>query len=54
MVQGKYGSVSYKNENKPIPKEQWIRVEGTHEPIIDMDLWNTVQEMIKQKAKPFF
>ena len=54
MVQGKYGSVSYKSKkNKPIPKEQWIRVEGTHEPIIDMDLWNTVQEMIKQKAKPF-
>ena len=37
MVQGKYGSVSYKSKkNKPIPKEQWIRVEGTHEPIIDM------------------
>lgn len=54
MVQGKYGSVSYKSKkNKPIPKEQWIRVEGTHEPIIDMDLWNTVQQMIKQKAKPF-
>ena len=41
MVQGKYGSVSYKSKkNKPIPKEQWIRVEGTHEPIIDMPLWN--------------
>ena len=54
MVQGKYGSVSYKSKkNKPIPKEQWIRVEGTHEPIIDMPLWNTVQEMIQQKAKPF-
>ena len=54
MIQGKYGSISYKSKkNKPIPKEQWIRVEGTHEPIIDMDLWNTVQEMIKQKAKPF-
>lgn len=54
MVQGKYGSISYKSKkNKPIPKEQWIRVEGTHEPIIDMTLWNTVQQMIKQKAKPF-
>lgn len=53
MVQGKYGSISYKSKkNKPIPKEQWIRVEGTHEPIIDMTLWNTVQQMIKQKAKP--
>ena len=54
MIQGKDASVSYKSKkNKPIPKEKWIRVEGTHEPIIDMTLWNTVQEMIKQKAKPF-
>ena len=54
MVQGKYGSVSYKTkQNKPIPKEKWIRVEETHEPIIDMDLWNRVQELVKLKAKPF-
>ena len=54
MVQGKYGSVSYKTkQNQPIPKDKWIRVEGTHEPIIDMDLWNRVQELIKIKAKPF-
>jgi len=54
MVQGKYGSVSYKTkQNKPRPKEQWYRVEGTHEPIIDMDLWDRVQSLIAQKAKPF-
>lgn len=54
MVQGKYGSISYKTkQNKPIPKEQWIRVEGTHEPIIDRDLWDTVQQMIQQRTKPF-
>lgn len=54
MVQGKYGSVSYKTkQNKPRPKELWYRVEGTHEPIIDHELWNKVQSMIVQKAKPF-
>lgn len=54
MVQGKYGSVSYKTkQNKPRPREQWYIVEGTHEPIIDMDLWNRVQAMIKERAKPF-
>lgn len=54
MIQGKYASISYKTKkNKSIPKEQWIRVENTHEPIIDMQLWNTVQQMIQQKAKPF-
>lgn len=54
MVQGKYGSVSYKTkQNKPRPKEQWYRVEGTHESIIDIDLWNQVQTLLEQKAKPF-
>ncbi|MCM1233349.1 MAG: recombinase family protein [Ruminococcus flavefaciens] len=54
LVQGKYGSVSYKTkQNKPVPKEQWIRVEHTHEPIIDKELWDTVQKMLKERAKPF-
>ncbi len=53
MVQGKYGSISYKTKkNKPRPKEQWIRKEGTHEPIIDRELWNKVQEMVNERAKP--
>lgn len=26
------------------PKAEWHRVEGTHEPIIDRDLWNSVQK----------
>ena len=54
MVQGKYGSVSYKTkQNKPRPKEEWYRVEGTHEPIIDRELWDRVQALIEQRAKPF-
>ncbi len=54
MVQGKYGSVSYKSKkNKPRPKSEWYIVEGTHEPIIDRDLWNQVQSMIAQRARPF-
>ncbi len=54
MVQGKYGSVSYKTkENKPRPKEQWYRVENTHEPIIDRALWDSVQSMVKSRVKPF-
>lgn len=54
MVQGKYGSISFKTkENKPRPKDQWYRVEGTHEAIIDRELWDRVQGMIKDRAKPF-
>lgn len=54
MVQGKYGSVSYKSKkNKPKPKEQWVIVPKTHEAIIDMDLWNSVQSKINANFKPF-
>ena len=54
MVQGKYGSISYKTkQNKPRPKELWYRVEGTHEPIIDRELWDRVQAMVAERAKPF-
>lgn len=54
MVQGKYGSISYKTKIcKPRHKDQWIIVEGTHEPIIDEVLWKKVQALIAQKAKPF-
>lgn len=54
MVQGKYGSISYKTkQNKPRPKSEWYIVEGTHEPIIDRELWNKVQTLVKQRAKAF-
>ncbi len=53
MVQGKYGSISYKTKrNRPRPKNEWYVVEGTHEAIIDRTLWDTVQAMIAQKNKP--
>lgn len=54
MVQGKYGSISYKTKkNIPRPREKWFIVEGTHEPIIEKEIWDNVQELIKSKAKPF-
>ena len=54
MVQGKYGSISYKSKkNKPKSKEEWVIVKGTHEPIIDIDLWNSVQSKINANFKPY-
>ncbi len=55
MVQGKYGSVSYKTKAKQTQtkKDEWYRVEGTHEPIIDRELWDRVQALVAQKAKTF-
>jgi DNA invertase Pin-like site-specific DNA recombinase len=52
LVQGKYESISYKTrQNRPCPKDRWIRVEGTHEPIIDRMLWNRVQKKAKSHCK---
>lgn len=53
MVQGRYENRTYKSKTaKPVPKERWIRVEGTHEPIINTDLWNKVQRMMQEHSKP--
>ncbi len=52
MVQGKYGSVSYKtHQNKPRPREEWIRVENTHAPIIERELWDIAQGIIQRRTK---
>ena len=54
MVQGKYGSISYKSKkNKPKPKDEWVVVKGTHEPLIDIELWNRVQSKINANFKPY-
>ena len=54
MIQGKYESESWKTRKcRPTKKESWIRVENTHEPIISMRQWNSVQSMLKQRTKPF-
>ena len=52
MVQGKTGTLSYKSRkliNKP--EEEWIRVEGTHEPIISREVWDTVVSIDKKKVR---
>lgn len=52
LVQGKMGSISYKTkELKWKPKDQWIKAEGTHEPIIEQDLWEKVQKKIRSHAR---
>ena len=54
MVQGRFHSVSYKTkELKTRPKSEWIRVEGTHEPIIDMDTFTAVQIEMARRADQF-
>ena len=43
MVQGRVGKLSYKSKKLVSkPKDEWIRVEGTHEPLISREVWDTV------------
>ena len=54
MVQGKSESISYKTQKRAkLPKNEWYIVKGTHRPIIEKEMWDTVQELVKAKAKPF-
>ncbi len=51
-VQGKRRTKSYKvHKIETVPKEEWIRVENTHEPIIDKDIFEKAQEMSKRDTK---
>lgn len=53
MVQNKRGTLSYKNKKQvDKPKEDWIKVENTHEPIIDMDTWSACAEVDARNYKP--
>lgn len=52
LVQFKTTTVSYKNKKLIYhPKDKQIRVENTHEPIIDEQLWNQVQKRIASHKK---
>lgn len=53
MVQGKFGTVSYKNHKQVSkPEEQWVKVENTHEPLIGMEQWETARMMEEKNYKP--
>lgn len=52
MVQGRTKKVSYKSKTLiPVPEEQWFRVEGTHEAIIDPETFQTVQKLMVLRTR---
>ena len=52
MVQGKNSTISYKiKQCRAIPKEDWIRVEGTHEPIIDKETFELAQSLFCRNTR---
>lgn len=53
MIQGKTGVGNYKTREKiAYAPDQWIVVNGTHDPIIDREVWDQVQALIAKKATP--
>ncbi len=55
LVQNKAHSVSYKSKKvRPTDRADWIRVENTHEPIIDITTWQMAQDILRSRPKPSF
>ena len=52
MVQGKNTTISYKIKKcRAIPKEEWIIVEGTHEPIIEKGTFYQAQALFNKNIR---
>lgn len=52
MLQGRRKKASYKSKALiDIPEDQWFRVEGTHEAIIDRELFQAVQRGLQLRSK---
>jgi len=52
MVQGKTGNLSYKvHKQIDKPEAEWVRVEGTHEPLISMEVWELVRTIERQNTR---
>ncbi len=56
MAQGKRQKKSFKMKRRDVvPKENWVVIKNTHEPLIDEVTWNRVQAIMnqnKRKTKP--
>ncbi len=52
MVQGRREKINYKLDKcREKPKEEWIRVEGTHEPVIPKEDFDRVQRLLSVGGK---
>ena len=52
MVQGKSTTISYKiKQCRAVPREEWYRVEGTHEAIIDPDTFQKAQSLFNRSIR---
>lgn len=55
MVQGRKRQSFYENRGQyKKPREEWIVVENTHEPLIDRETFDKVQELARRKNAEYF
>ena len=55
LVQGKTHNPTYKSKHSvPSDREKWIRIENTHDPIIDKDTWETAKILWDSRSKPCY
>lgn len=55
MVQGRKRQSFYENRGQYMkPKEEWIVVENTHEPLIDRETFDKVQELAQRRNEEYF
>ena len=52
MVQGFHSKINYKvKRSRAVPKEEWIRVENTHEAIIEKSVFDEVQRLLEYDTR---
>lgn len=50
MVQGKKRQ-GMRGSQRAVPQEEWIRVEGTHEPVISKEVWAKAQRLLRMNQR---
>lgn len=52
MVQGRCQKINYKvKQSREVDEADWIRVEGTHEPIISREIFDNMQELLERDTR---
>lgn len=55
LVQGKTHNPTYKSKHSvPSAHSDWVKIENAHQPIIDMDTWQTTRRLWQERSKPCY
>lgn len=55
LIQGKTHNPTYKSKHSvPSEKEDWVRIENTHEPVIDRETWELTRRLWSARSRPCY